>query len=46
VHEDVGRRLHTHVETVAGGDGDYVVHCDRQPHDESIVLRVPSAKKA
>ncbi|MHC4718302.1 MAG: hypothetical protein ACYS5V_15125, partial [Planctomycetota bacterium] len=43
VHEDVGRRLHTHTETVAGEAHEYVVHCQRQPHSESITLRVPSS---
>ena len=42
VHEDVGRRLHTHVERIAADEHEYVVHCGREPHDEYITLRVPS----
>jgi len=46
VHEDVGRRLHTHVERIAPGadDAEYVVRCDREPHDERITLRAPSTR--
>jgi len=44
VHPDVGRRLHTHTETITTDRHEYVVHCDHQPHDESITLRVPSMK--
>jgi len=46
VHEDVGRRLHTHVETMAGETGEYTVECAREPHNESITLRVPSTRRA
>ncbi len=44
VHEDVGRRLHTHRETITTESAEYVVRCERQPHDESITLRVPSTR--
>ncbi len=43
VHPDVGRRLHTHVETLTAAEHEYVVRCEREPHDEHITLRVPSA---
>ena len=42
VHEDVGRRLHSHVEAIADQTREYIVHCRRQPHSESITLRLPS----
>ncbi len=42
VHEDVGRRLHTHVEHITSDAHEYAVRCDRTPHDEYITLRVPS----
>ncbi|KKL08606.1 hypothetical protein LCGC14_2574170, partial [marine sediment metagenome] len=44
VHPDVGRRLHRHSETIAADSHEYVVHCDRTPHDESITLSVPSVE--
>ena len=44
-HEDVGRRLHTHTETITTDAAEYVVHCEREPHDESITLRIPSTRR-
>ncbi|KPK85620.1 MAG: hypothetical protein AMJ81_03250 [Phycisphaerae bacterium SM23_33] len=44
VHPDVGRRLHRHSQTITGDQHEYVVHCEHEPHDVSITLRVPSAK--
>jgi len=46
VHEDVGRRLHRHTETLLGESGEYTVECAREPHNESITLRVPSTGKS
>jgi hypothetical protein len=45
VEPQVGRRLHTHVEKVTTADHQYVVTCRHQPHDERIVLRVPSSRR-
>jgi hypothetical protein len=38
----VGRRLRSHLERVPGPTHAYVVRCGGIPHDERIVLRVPS----
>lgn len=38
----VGLRLKTHAQSLTGTEGEYVVHCDHQPHDERITLRLAS----
>lgn len=38
----VGRRLRSHSEKVAGTEHEYSVHCASEPHDDKIVLSVPS----
>ena len=40
----VGRRLRQHVEKTDGASHAYVVRCASTPHDERIVLRVPSVR--
>ena len=47
VHDDSGRRIHRHVETIPAGATahEYLVHCDRPPHDDRITLRAASTKK-
>ena len=45
LHEDVGRRLHKHVEVITAQRHEYAVRCERQPHDEYIALRVPSSRR-
>ncbi len=38
----VGRRLRSHVETVTSSEHEYVVNCAAEPHDDAVILRVPS----
>ena len=45
VHEDVGRRLHTHVERITTAEHEYAVRCNREPHNEYITLAVPSVPR-
>jgi len=41
----VGRRERVHIERTDRLEHEYVVHCAHTPHDERIVLRVPSIRK-
>ncbi len=41
----VGRRLRSHRQTVTSRSHEYTVRCANRPHDESITLRVGSARK-
>ena len=42
---EVGRRLRSHVEIVAGTAHEYTVHCAAEPHDDKVILRMPSVKR-
>ena len=42
----VGRRERRHVERIMGPSHAYVVTCAREPHDDSILMRVPSVIRA
>ena len=41
----VGRRERTHLERVTGTEHEYTVRCANEPHDERVVLRVPSLRE-
>jgi len=42
VDPKVGRRERRHVEPITRTDHEYSVQCAHEPHDEAIILRVPS----
>jgi hypothetical protein len=41
----VGRRLRKHMERTETTAHEYVVHCQQAPHNDSLVLRAPSARR-
>ena len=46
MHEDVGRRLHKHVEVITAEQHEYIIRCEREPHDEYVAMRVPSTRQS
>jgi hypothetical protein len=45
VDPKVGRRLRSHTETVTKPTHTYTVTCAEEPHDERIIMRIPSTRR-